>query len=63
MLTGSTAAALRDMLPMIEVNQAHASVTSDDDLFTERIKYPGVNGDMEAYVARPKDEKNIPQWL
>jgi carboxymethylenebutenolidase len=58
-LTGGTAAALA-ILPMIEVNQAHAAVTSDDDLFTERIKYPGVNGDMEAYVARPKAEKKYP---
>ncbi len=45
------------ILPMIEVNQAHAAVTPDDDLFTERIIYPGINGDMQAYVARPKEEK------
>ena len=56
LLTGSTAAAL-SILPMIEVNQAHAAVTSSNDLFTERITYPGVNGDMQAYVARPKEEK------
>lgn len=59
LLTGSTAAALA-ILPMIEVNQAHAAVTPGDDLFTERIKYAGVNGDMEAYVARPKEEKKYP---
>ncbi|TMI69267.1 MAG: dienelactone hydrolase family protein [Bacteroidetes bacterium] len=58
-LTGSTAAALA-ILPMIEVNQAHASVTPADELFTERIKYTGVNGEMEAYVARPKEEKKYP---
>jgi carboxymethylenebutenolidase len=58
-LTGSTTAALA-ILPMIEVNQAHAAVTSTDDLFTERIKYTGVNGEMEAYVARPKEEKKYP---
>jgi carboxymethylenebutenolidase len=45
------------ILPMIEVNQAHAAITSDQDLFTERITYPGINGDMQAYVARPKEEK------
>ena len=56
LLTGSTAAALA-ILPMIEVNQAHAAITPDEDLFTERISYPGVNGDMQAYVARPKEEK------
>ena len=32
-LTGSTAAAMA-VLPLIEVNQAHAAVTPDDDLFT-----------------------------
>src|SRR5204863_2907562 len=56
MLTGSTAAAMA-ILPMIEVNYAHAAVTPEDDLFTERITYPGINGDMQAYVARPKEEK------
>ena len=59
MLTGGTAAALA-ILPMIEVNQAHAAVTPADDLFTERIKYAGVSGEMEAYVARPKEEKKYP---
>lgn len=58
-LTGSTAAALA-ILPMIEVNKANASVTSADELFTERINYPGINGDMQAYVARPKEEKKYP---
>jgi carboxymethylenebutenolidase len=59
LLTGSTAAAMA-ILPMIEVNQAHAAITSADDLFTERITYPGINGDMQAYVARPKEEKKYP---
>ena len=58
-LTGSTAAALA-ILPMIEVNKANASVTSAEELFTERINYPGINGDMQAYVARPKEEKKYP---
>jgi carboxymethylenebutenolidase len=56
LLTGSTAAAM-SILPLIEVNQANAAITPDDDLFTERISYPGINGDMQAYVARPKAEK------
>jgi carboxymethylenebutenolidase len=56
LLAGGTAAAMA-ILPMIEVNQAHAAITSDQDLFTERITYPGINGDMQAYVARPKEEK------
>jgi len=59
LLTGSSAAAMA-ILPMIEVNQAGAAITPADDLFTERITYPGINGDMQAYVARPKEEKKYP---
>jgi carboxymethylenebutenolidase len=55
-LTGSVATAMA-ILPMIEVNYAHAAVTSEDDLFTERITYSGINCDMQAYVARPKEDK------
>lgn len=57
LLTGSTAAAMT-VLPMLEVNYAHATVvTKDDDLFTEKISYKGANdSNMEAYVARPKKE-------
>lgn len=55
-LAGGTAAAMT-LLPMLEVNYAHAAVTGQEDLFTERITYPGINGDMQAYVARPKEEK------
>jgi carboxymethylenebutenolidase len=55
-LTGSVTAAMA-VLPLIEVNQAYAAVTPDDDLFTEYISYPGVPGEMKAYVARPKEQK------
>jgi len=55
-LAGGTAAAM-SILPMLEVNYAHAAVTSQEDLFIERVTYPGINGDMQAYVARPKEEK------
>ncbi len=55
-LTGSTAAAMA-ILPLIEVNQAHAAVTPDDDLFTEYVSYPGQPAEMKAYVARPKADK------
>jgi carboxymethylenebutenolidase len=61
-LAGGTAAAMA-ILPMIEVNQAHAAVTPDNDLFTERISYPGAKGDMQAYVARPLEEKKYPTVL
>jgi len=59
LLTGSTAAAM-SILPMIEVNHAHAAITPADELFTERITYSGINGDMQAYVARPKKEQKYP---
>ena len=55
-LAGGTAAALT-LLPMLEGNYARASVTQDDDLMTEYVKYPGVPNEMTAYVARPKKEK------
>lgn len=58
-LAGGTAAAMT-LLPMLEVNYAHAAVTPSDDLFTETISYAGVNGEMKAYVARPKEEKRYP---
>ena len=56
LLAGGTAAALT-LLPLLEVNYANATVTGQENLFTERITYPGINGDMQAYVARPKKEK------
>lgn len=59
LLTGSTTAALA-ILPRLEGNYAQAAVTIDDDLFTEYIKYPGVPGEMTAYVARPKKDKKYP---
>lgn len=55
MLTGSTAAAMT-VLPLLELNTVHAATTTEDGLFTERIVYKGVNGDMQAYVARPEKE-------
>jgi carboxymethylenebutenolidase len=59
MMAGGTAAAMA-LLPLLEVNGAHAAITPQDDLFTERISYAGVNGDMQAYVARPKEDKKYP---
>lgn len=58
-LTGSVAAA-NAILPLIEVNPVHAAVTSDEHLFTETIRYPGVQGEMQAYVARPLAVKKYP---
>lgn len=59
LLAGGTAAAM-SLLPLLEVNYAHAAITPEEDLFTERITYLGINGDMQAYVARPKKDKKYP---
>lgn len=58
MLTGSTAAALA-VLPLLEVNYAHAATVLQEDerLITERTTYAGEEGEMKAYLARPKKEQ------
>ena len=58
-LAGGTAAAMT-ILPLLEVNYVNAAVTSEEDLFIEEISYPGVNGEMKAYVARPKKDEKYP---
>jgi carboxymethylenebutenolidase len=55
-MVGSTTAAM-SILPMLESNYVGSSLTNSNDLFTEYITYAGVNGEMKAYVARPKEEK------
>ena len=55
-LTGSSAAAM-SLLPLLESDYAHNFLTTPDKLFTEYITYAGANGEMKAYVARPKEEK------
>jgi carboxymethylenebutenolidase len=59
LITGSFTAAM-SVLPLIEVNAANMKITGDEDLFTEKITYAGVPGNMEAYVARPKALKKYP---
>jgi carboxymethylenebutenolidase len=56
-LTGSLAAALT-VLPMLEVNYAHAQTVppQDDRITTERITYPGDDCTMKGYVAKPKEK-------
>ena len=56
MMAGGTAAAL-SLLPLLESNYAHAAVTTEDDLMTEYVTYPGVPNTMTAYIARPKKQK------
>ena len=58
LLTGGMTAALT-ILPALESNYAIAQV-SDSELFTEYVSYKGSNGDMKAYVARPKEMKAYP---
>lgn len=54
-LTGSMAAAL-SVIPLLE-SCATPNKTASEELFTERISYEGVNGKMNAYIARPQKEK------
>jgi carboxymethylenebutenolidase len=56
-LTGSTAAALA-VLPLLEVNYAHAETIpqQDERLIIERVSYPAEGATMKAYVARPKKD-------
>jgi len=58
-LTGSTAAAMA-VLPLLEVNYAHAATVmqQDDRLSTASITYPIEGGEMKAYIARPKKKGN-----
>lgn len=58
-LTGSSAAAM-SLLPLLESDYRQSFLTTPDELFTEYITYAGVNGEMKAYVARPKEEKPYP---
>lgn len=60
-ITGSTAAALA-ILPLLEVNYAHAETIQqeDDRLTIERITYPGDGCDMKAYVAMPTKKGKYP---
>jgi carboxymethylenebutenolidase len=57
-LTGGMTAALA-VLPLLESNYAIAQST-EDDLHTEYITYAGVNGEMKAYLARPKADGKYP---
>lgn len=54
-LAGGTAAAM-SLLPLLE-SCSTATKTLSDELFTEYGTYPGVNGEMKAYIARPKKTK------
>ena len=57
-LAGSAAAATA-LLTLLESCSAPAK-TATTDLLTEYITYPGANGEMKAYVARPQGRKALP---
>ena len=59
LLTGSSSAAM-SLLPMLESDYMNTVLAKSDDLFTEYITYPGVQGEMKAYVARPKELRPYP---
>ncbi len=59
MLAGSLSAAM-SILPLLESNYTQTVLHEFVDLYTERINYPGVQGEMKAYVARPKDDEPYP---
>lgn len=61
-LVGSTAAAM-SVLPLLESASAPPARAVSDGLFTDYITWPGVNGDMKAYLARPELEKPYPTVL
>ncbi|TCC85768.1 dienelactone hydrolase family protein [Pedobacter hiemivivus] len=57
-LTGSTALAL-SVLPLLENNYAAAATINDDNLHTENITYKGADGEMKAFLAKPKDKQKL----
>ena len=61
-LVGSTAAAM-SVLPLLESAPVSSARVVSDGLFTDYITWPGVNGEMKAYLARPEAEKPYPTVL
>jgi carboxymethylenebutenolidase len=57
-LTGGTAMALT-VLPLLENNYAAAAETDEENLSLENITYPGVEGEMKAFLAKPKGKKHL----
>ncbi|SEL75307.1 dienelactone hydrolase family protein [Parapedobacter koreensis] len=58
MLAGSTAAATA-LLPLLQNNYAEAMPFQSDDIISENITYPGVDGDVKAVLAKPKNKTGI----
>ncbi|SKB84788.1 carboxymethylenebutenolidase [Parapedobacter luteus] len=58
MLAGSTAAATA-LLPLLQNNYAAATPFYSDDVTSENITYPGVDGDVKAVLAKPKNKTGV----
>jgi len=60
-LAGGTAAAYA-LIPLLENNYAMAQQVSENDpaLMIERVKYPGSNGEVSAYLAKPAGDGRYP---
>lgn len=60
-VAGGVAAAYA-MLPLLEGSLAQAGLVdaADGRLTTERMKYPGEKGEINGYLARPKDQDKLP---
>ena len=56
LITGSIALS-QTVLSQIENNYSAAGNTPAGELFTETVSFPGIPGNMSAYIARPKEEK------
>ncbi len=62
-LAGSTTAAMA-LLPMLENNYAVAQTRETQaGLFTERVSWKGVGGDMKGYLARPEKPGKYPSVI
>ncbi|HEY9629989.1 MAG TPA: dienelactone hydrolase family protein [Coleofasciculaceae cyanobacterium] len=64
-LAGGTAAATA-LLPLLENNYAKAGMVAEDDpqLSTETVTYPGADGTLKGYLARPKAaSENLPKVI
>jgi carboxymethylenebutenolidase len=60
-LAGSTAAAIA-LLPLLETNEVRAQIVQKNDPRLQAVysKYPGADGAVRAYLARPKGNEKLP---
>ncbi|EDM38414.1 Dienelactone hydrolase and related enzyme [Pedobacter sp. BAL39] len=58
LLAGSTAMAMT-ILPLLENNYARGARVDDQELDTEMVSYKGDDGEVKAFLAKPKGKKNL----